>query len=43
MQKDKKSPKETASIFKAIIKASVSGNPKPKKKAKRTNKGAAKK
>jgi hypothetical protein len=34
--KDKNSPKKTASIFESIIKASVSGNPKPKDKKKKS-------
>jgi len=29
---DKKKPKEAANIFERIMKASVAGNPKPKKK-----------
>lgn len=32
MSKDKKTPKETESIFTAIVKAAVKGNPKPKEK-----------
>jgi hypothetical protein len=35
-QKDKRTPKEAAKLFEAIIKASVSGNPKPKPKKKTT-------
>ena len=38
MKKGKKTPKETANIFEAIIKASVSGNPKPKPKNKKAEK-----
>ena len=34
MSKDKKTPKETASIFDAMTKAMVKGNPKPKVKVK---------
>lgn len=33
-----KSPKETESIFSAMAKAMVKGNPKPKIKAKKKNK-----
>jgi len=32
MSKKKKSPKEASKLFESIIKASVKGNPKPKKK-----------
>ena len=34
-EKDKKqkSPKEAAKLFEGIVKAAVSGNPKPKKKS----------
>jgi len=34
MADEKKSPKETATIFNALLKASVKGNPKPKAKSK---------
>ena len=34
MADDKKTPKETAEIFNAMVNASVSGNPKPKRKKK---------
>ena len=34
MSKDKKTPQETAIIFDAMVKAMVSGNPKPKTKKK---------
>jgi hypothetical protein len=42
MDKDKKSPKETASTFFAMTKAMVSGNPKPKRKSKAKKKATKK-
>ena len=35
MEQDKKKPKEASEIFQNIMKASVSGNPKPKKVVKK--------
>ena len=42
MANDKKSPKETATIFNAMTKAMVSGNPKPKAKKKAIKKASKK-
>lgn len=36
MSKKKKTPKQAANVFESIIKASVSGNPKPKAKKKKS-------
>lgn len=38
MKEDKRTPKETAKIFEAMVTASVSGNPKPKPKKKNKKK-----
>ena len=38
INKKKKNPKEASKLFESIMKASVNGNPKPKKKGKKKKK-----